>query len=333
MTTRLRPASVEHSPDQNTHHTMDSAQTKSTAPLSDLMIAMDVVDTLRHDKRIVERELNDEKRRTELIARLRELYKSQGIEVPDSILEEGVKALEDKRFVYDPPENTLEVRLARLYVTREKWGRWVLIASLGVLLALSSWYLLYERPRALEQAAIERELELDLPKQIDALMAQITRESKSQAVTDKARQIAESAKSAASGGQIGPARDGAQGLAAMLDEIRQEFEIRIVNRPGDVTGLWRVPKINPNQRNYYLVVEAVDSSGHVIKRQILNEETGQRDTVAKWAMRVPKSVFDEIQADKLDDGIIQKAVVGHKLRGEQVPSWLLEVSGGSLTNW
>ena len=50
-------------------------------------------------------------------------------------------------------------------------------------------------------------------------------------------------------------------------------------------------------------------------------------------MRVPKSVFDEIQADKLDDGIIQKAVIGTKARGDIEPTWRLEVSGGALTRW
>ena len=51
---------------------MDASQAKAARPLDDVMIAMDVVDTLRHDRRILERELNDETRRAELIERLRE---------------------------------------------------------------------------------------------------------------------------------------------------------------------------------------------------------------------------------------------------------------------
>ena len=38
-----------------------------SAPLDDVMIAMDVVDTLRHDQRIVERELNEAERRAGLL--------------------------------------------------------------------------------------------------------------------------------------------------------------------------------------------------------------------------------------------------------------------------
>jgi len=70
------------------------------APLEDLMAAMDVVDTLRHDQSIAERELDGQERRNRLLERLRELYSAQGIEVPDHVLEEGIDALEQERFKY-----------------------------------------------------------------------------------------------------------------------------------------------------------------------------------------------------------------------------------------
>ena len=53
--------------------------------LDDVMIAMDVVDTLRHREDLVRRELNEEGRESELIARLRQIYRDQGIEVPDHV--------------------------------------------------------------------------------------------------------------------------------------------------------------------------------------------------------------------------------------------------------
>lgn len=309
------------------------AETKPSRPLDDVMIAMDVVDTLRHDKRLVERELDDTDRRAELIERLREIYKGQGIEVPDRILEEGVKALEEKRFVYTPPEPSFQVTLARLYATRDVWGKRAGVIALGAALIGGAWYFAYERPRALESAAIERELGTELPARVTSLMGQIEREAKSESVITEARQIAESARSAASGRSAAAAREAEARLQGMLDKIRQAYDIRIVNREGEVTGLWRVPRVNPLSRNYYLVVEAIDASGKAVPREILNEETGQRETVSKWALRVPKSVFDAVQADKLDDGIIQNAVLGTKSRGETEPTWRREVSGGALTRW
>jgi len=312
---------------------MAATETKPQRPLDDVMIAMDVVDTLRHDKRLVERELNDAERRAELIARLRQIYKGQGIDVPDQILEEGVKALEEKRFVYTPPAMSLQVRLARLYATRDVWGRRAAVAGLAGALGLGGWYAVVERPKAIEKAAIEREAGTELPGRVGSLLQQIEREAKLPAVTAEAKQIAETARSAAAGRQLDAARAAATRLQAMLNELRLSYQIRIVNRQGEITGLWRVPRVNPLSRNYYLVVEAVDPAGKVVPRDILNEETGQRETVTKWAVRVPKETFDAIQADKLDDGIIQKAVLATKVPGEVEPRWQREVPGGALTRW
>jgi hypothetical protein len=302
-------------------------------PLDDVMIAMDVVDTLRHDMRIVERELNDETRRAELIERLRNLYKSQGIDVPDHIFEEGVRALEEKRFVYTPPESNLAVRLARLYVSREAWGKRAAGIGAAAALASSGWYLAIERPRAIEQDTIQRELGEALPARVTGLMSQIEREARNPDVVSRARQISETARSAATGRQLEAARVAERQLATMLDELRRAYDIRIVNREGEITGLWRVPRVNPLSRNYYLVVEAIDASGKAVPRDVLNEETGKRETVTRWAVRVPKTVFDQVQSDKLDDGIIQNAVLGTKRAGELEPKWRQEVSGGALTRW
>ncbi|MGZ8349487.1 MAG: DUF6384 family protein, partial [Allosphingosinicella sp.] len=86
--------------------------------LDDLMLAMDVVDTLRHQDVLVGRELDQDQRNAELIERLRRLYRGQGIEVPDRVLMEGVSALEESRFVYTPPKPGLARSLATLWVRR-----------------------------------------------------------------------------------------------------------------------------------------------------------------------------------------------------------------------
>ena len=92
-----------------------------TAPLDDVMLAMDVVDTLRHNQDLVTRELSEGNREQQLIDKLREIYRQQGIEVPDHILKEGVAALSQSRFAYTPPKPGLGTTLARLYVARRRW--------------------------------------------------------------------------------------------------------------------------------------------------------------------------------------------------------------------
>jgi hypothetical protein len=66
--------------------------------LDDVMLAMDVVDTLRRKQRLVEQELDVAGREQDLKQRLRKIYAAQGIEVTDAILEEGVAALKEDRF-------------------------------------------------------------------------------------------------------------------------------------------------------------------------------------------------------------------------------------------
>src|SRR5580704_2957338 len=95
------------------------------------MLSMDVVDTLRHQENLVTRELDEDKREAELIDRLRTLYRNQGIEVPDRILQEGVKALKESRFVYTPPPPSFATQLARLWVERGRAGTFAGLA-LGI---------------------------------------------------------------------------------------------------------------------------------------------------------------------------------------------------------
>src|SRR6185295_4274706 len=90
--------------------------------LDDVLLAMDVVDTLRHRDRVVDQELNAEAREEQLVARLKEIYGAQGIDVPERILKDGVKALDEQRFVYKPPPPSLGVSLAKIYITRKRWA-------------------------------------------------------------------------------------------------------------------------------------------------------------------------------------------------------------------
>ena len=75
---------------------MSDVTANKAAPLDEVMMAMDVVDTLRHRQDLVTRELDGVARERQLIERLREVYRQQGIEVPDHILREGVAALAER---------------------------------------------------------------------------------------------------------------------------------------------------------------------------------------------------------------------------------------------
>ncbi|WP_204251277.1 DUF6384 family protein, partial [Elioraea rosea] len=136
--------------------------------LDDTMLAMDVVDTIRHAETLAMRELAGEERRAKLRERLREIYASQGITVPEHVLDQGIAALEEKRFAYHRRGDGLGRRIATLWVTRARWGRPTLIALGAALIALVAWQIAVVAPQHRQEAAIERELSTDLPRALRA---------------------------------------------------------------------------------------------------------------------------------------------------------------------
>jgi hypothetical protein len=312
---------------------MSDATAKSAAPLDEVMLAMDVVDTLRHRQDLVTRELDGAAREKQLIDKLRDLYHQQGIEVPDHILKEGVAALAESRFTYEPPAPGLGTSLARLYVSRKRWGRPVL-AILAVLLVAGVGYFgvwqPYQRGLA-EQARLE--LTEGLPAQMDALYQTIYDETKVQQAVTQAEALVARGKAYAAEGNREGAEDAVARLTALRDHLRLEYSLRIVNREGVQSGFWSFPEINTDATNFYIVVEAINADGQALSLPIENEETGQIETVAMWAVRVPESVYDAVSADKQDDGIIQSNLVGRKSSGFLEVQYAMPVLGGAVTQW
>ena len=122
-------------------------------------------------------------------------------------------------------------------------------------------------------------------------------------------------------------------LTALRDQLRQEYTLRVVNRSGVKSGVWTFPENNTDASNYYIVVEAIDGDGKTLSLPILNEETGETETVSMWGVRVPQSVYDAVGADKQDDGIIQTNEVGRKSDGFLDVDYLMPTLGGAITRW
>lgn len=290
-------------------------------PLDDVMLAMDVVDTLRRRERIVRKELDEIGREEDLKERLRHIYAAQGIEVPDHVIEQGVAALKEERFTYKPPPDSFSTKLARLYVSRGSWGKWVAgIAGAGVL-AGGINYVTVVAPNAA------------LPDNL----AEIHTEVAALAKSDQARETVERYFNAGQAALSNEDRETARETIERLKEARailaQEYTVRIVNRPGENTGVWRMPDLNTGARNYYVIVEAVDPSGKVLTVPIENEETNKTERVKQWGLRVDERTFRAIAEDKRDDGIIERDRFGYKARGELVPHYEMQTTGGAITQW
>jgi 3-keto-L-gulonate-6-phosphate decarboxylase len=107
----------------------------------------------------------------------------------------------------------------------------------------------------------------------------------------------------------------------------------VVNRENVQSGFWTFPEINENANNYYIVVEAKTADGAVLELPILNEETGETERVAIWGIRVPESVYRSVSADKSNDGIIQRNIMGRKKYGFIDVDYSVPVLGGAVTRW
>jgi len=312
---------------------MSDTTAKQAAPLDEVMLAMDVVDTLRHQQDLVTRELDGTAREKQLIERLRDIYHQQGIEVPDHILKEGVEALAESRFVYDPPKPSLGTTLARLYVARGKWGKPVIAVVVALLVFCVGYFLVYKpiQNNQVEQARIE--LAEGLPAQMDALYQTIFEETKVQQAVTQAEALRSRGKTFAAEGNRAGAENVIAQMTALRDQLRQEYTVRVVNRDGVDSGFWTFPEINTAATNYYLVVEAVDANGNVLSLPIANEENGETETVELWGQRVPEQVYRAVAADKMDDGIIEASEVGRKSDGFLDVEYLMPVLGGTVTRW
>ncbi|MDA9543286.1 MULTISPECIES: DUF6384 family protein [unclassified Bradyrhizobium] len=313
---------------------------KAPSSLNDVMLAMDVVDTLRHQENLVSRELGEEQRDAQLLKRLREIYRGQGIEVPDRILVEGVQALKEQRFVYTPPPASFARTIAHAWVNRGSIGRRVL--SLLALLAFG-WGAYHfgvvepaQRRAAQEQAQAER-TRVDLAEKLPAALEQkyedLLREAKVPAARERADSLLADGKAAIARGDADGARQAVNDLDVLRTELRREYVLRIVSRPGEATGVWRIPQRNPTSRNYYLIVEPVTPDGRVLKLPVTSEEDGRTVEVSKWGVRVSEATAMQVQRDKNDDGIVQQSSLGEKHRGQLEVDYKLPVLGGAITQW
>jgi hypothetical protein len=304
---------------------MAGTDTATRHPLDDVMLAMDVVDTLRHRQLLVEREMNTEAREQTLIKRLREIYAAQGIDVPDHVLAEGVAALDEERFVYTPPEPGWRVTLAHLYITRGTWGK-ALLAILAMIIAVAIVYTtMISGPQQRRLAALPGELTTQRQAIIELTKAPEARERAQQYLVQGQAALREEDADAAGKAVVS--------LKELRAQLEQEYTVRIISRPGESSGVWRMPDVNTEARNYYVIVEAVTEDGSTLTLPVRNEEDGKIYKVNKWALRVSEQLYEQIAADKSDDGIIQQRDFGVKRRGQLTPDYAMPTTGAALTAW
>ncbi len=307
---------------------------RDTSKLDDVLLAMDVVDTLRHREQLVLTEMDAGAREAALIARLKDIYAAQGIDVPERILKEGVQALEEKRFVYVPPRPSLAVSLARIYIMRHRWLAPVTFGAVALVALFGAWQIGVVQPQKARAAAVQVELTQTLPAELKRLHAEVMALALEEPAKLKADALLADGQRALVAGDRRGARDARAGLAELQGDLSAIYDVRVVYGPDEARSrVFRIPDAVPGARNFYLIVEAVDPAGRLVTVPVNSEEDRRSARVTRWGQRVSEEVFNRVAADKGDDQIIQDAVIGQKRAGYLSPQYTVDTPGGAILEW
>ena len=307
---------------------MTMPEAATATPLDHLALTADVADTLRHGIGVPVDPATPLS--AEATDALRQAYRRVGIAANDDVLQEGFAAFADNRFGYVPPRGPA-AWLARAYVARGKWGPAVFGLALALVVGLGAYYFFYRPYREAQQFEAQRQLAETLPAQMDTLYQQIFNETKVQSAADDAAQMRDRGKAAAGRGDRAAAEQAVEDLASLRDTLAQAYTLEIVDDAKP--GFWTFPPNNSEATNYYIVVHAIDQQGNILSLPVRSEDTGKTVTVARWGLRVPQAVYDAVLADRADDGVIERKLVGIKQDGFVDIDYAIPVLGGAVTQW
>jgi hypothetical protein len=148
---------------------MSETDAKPKVELDQVMLAMDVVDTLRHQQELVNRELASDELDQALVEKVKRMYTSQGLEVTDAIIAEAVAALRENRFAYQPAPPRGSLWLARLYVNRGFWAKIALSLVAAALASILIYRVAFVGPEVRSRARAAQEINTQITQQQDQI--------------------------------------------------------------------------------------------------------------------------------------------------------------------
>ncbi len=310
----------------------DLSQSKSQ--IDPKILTMDVVDLLRKERELTGHDLTETMSEDELSLHLQSIYEAQGIDIIDDVVIDGIAAYKDQRYVYQPPRKGLSRKLALLYINRRKWLPLLLTLTLifGSITAIN--YVGFVRPQKVESERIEKLIAQTLPDNLAEKHAAAIEIAATDDLKSQADQLLALGQDALDKRDVQTAQRMSQELATFSDDLRQAYQIRIVSRPGEYSGVFRINHDGGQEvRNYYLIVEGVAADGNLVNVQITSEEDQRTKRTKIWGVRVSENVFNRVAADKRDDQIIQDAIIGQKQRGHLTPEYSTETLSGLILDW
>jgi hypothetical protein len=305
-------------------------QSREPQTLHEMLRILDVASSLRRERERAAAELDHTEARVGLRERLRAAAAAAGDPVTDAEIDAAIAHYDAGRHRFVAPPRGWRLLLAHLWVRRLQVALVLAVVVVGLGLGRALWWgpdAPWSGPRraaARAEAVAER-----LERAVAAAEAVATTEDARAAVQGlRAEADALAARDPAEPAAVGALVERAEQLR---QELEEEFELRIVSRPGERSGIDAYYEDESGRRvsGHYLIVEAVAPDGRLLDRPIRDAEQGDTRLVRRWAEQVPQAVYERIARDKQADGIVDEAVFAQKRRGALGLAVLLPGEDGS----
>lgn len=102
---------------------------------------------------------------------------------------------------------------------------------------------------------------------------------------------------------------------------------RVVDRDGEKSGFWRMRGKDESTKEWFVVVEAIDSKGTAIEMPVMSADTKEIKQVSKWAIRVTEKEFMRLSDEKKTNGVIADATIGEASSRTTPPTWNVDTAG------
>lgn len=305
----------------------------SNLTLDEMTRVMDVARTLRKETSIAERELNRDETIAMLRKKLREAADLAGDPTTDEQIEAAIRHYYDNLHEFQPPESGWENTLANVYVARKQIVGWTMAAVAVALMTWGFWFSgMMPGQRRTEIRA----------QQTYSQVEEVTRTIESLAtdgvVAEQAQQAQVEAATYRDRGDVNALEQLRDRLLQQASVLQDEYKLMIVSQ--GQSGIDRYVGQDNAISGYYLIVEAVDSSGKPLPMRVRNAETGKYETATKWGEQVTKEVYEAVAADKQADGVVDAREFAVKRRGETDLEVTLDGPGGAsiergrqITTW
>jgi hypothetical protein len=266
----------------------------------ELLLTMDAVDQLRAKDTELAKYAQTDDQKAAIKSRLLAIYQSQGITVSDEILQQGIEAHFNNRFIYKPLTG-LPRSLALAWINRKKTGLTAGLAACSILfLVLACWAF-----AILPGQTLQRE-KFELTQRLDSDRKRVTQN------IEPLNTIQLNVKASIAAGKINEAKSQIANLEKYIILLPKQINFRIVDKPGTKSGVvWKSRNV-PSAKDYYLIVEALDPENNPVQIPITDRITQKSVWTNMFGVNVPEAVFEHYRAEKIRTGLIHNPVIGQK---------------------